>query len=315
MDKGVVCQTCPEDQMPIDAEGNRADIVMDPNATISRMNLGRVYEQYFSAAARDVHKLICRVLNITPNTEKEHALIYLQGLSHELKDEAWNHLLHFYKIMNTEMFNWFKEGKVRQDPDDFLAHIVAYGVYVYLPSNHQNELVEMVKACERSTFRPCYGPVTYVGNSGRRVTTKEKVRIGSMYFILLEKIGDDWSAVSSAKLQHFGVPAQLTKQDKYSKPARLQPVRGAGEAEVRIYASYTSERFVAELMDRNNNPKAHKELVMSILKADQPSNIPIAIDRVKIPFGSSKPLQLVKHLCEVSGFQFKYKPYQVTWNK
>lgn len=296
--------------MPIDAEGNRADIIMDPNATISRMNLGRLYEQYVCAAARDAHRLLCRTLGLEPFTPKELALVQLEGLASRVKDTAWDLLLRLYQIVNTEVFQWFKDGKVKQAPDDYLADIVSKGIYLYIPTNNQNENIEMVKALEQSPFKPCYGPVSYIGNSGKRVTTKEKVRIGSMYIILLEKIGDDWSAVSSGKLQHFGVLAQLTKQDKYAKPARLQAVRGAGEAEVRIYASYIGGQFVAEMMDRNNNPKAHKEMVMSLLKANHPSNIESVVDRNVIPYGNSKPLQLVKHILQCGGFEFKYTPYQ-----
>lgn len=299
--------------MPVDEHGNSADLVMDPNATISRMNIGRLYEQYFNAAARDVHKVICRKLDIPVRTDKEVSLITLSGISDNIKADCLSYLVNFYGIMNDTVKQWFMDGMVKQDTDDLLSDIIQNGVSIYFPPNNPKEVIEIVKEIENSPYRPVYGRVSYVGNSGIRTTTKDKVRIGSMYIILLEKIGDDWSAVSSSKLQHFGVLAQLTKQDKFSKPARLQAVRGAGEAEVRIFASYVGEDFVAELMDRNNSPVTHKEMVMQLLKAEKPGNIKRIIDRDKIPFGGSKPLQLVKHILATSGFRFKYKPFKSSW--
>jgi len=301
--------------MPVDAEGNIADIVMDPNATISRMIIGRLYEQYICASSRDTHKLICKRLGIAPFSGLEESVDYVSRLSADVKDHAWDLLLNFYRITNPDVFGWFKEGKVKCNPDEYLGEIIHKGIYLYMPTENKPENTDIVKQLENSTYRPCYGPVTYVGNSGKKVTTKEKVRIGSMYFILLEKIGDDWSAVSSGKLQHFGVLAQLTKQDKFAKPARMQAVRGAGEAEVRIYASYIGGEFVAEMMDRTNNPKTHREMVYNLLKADQPGNVHNLVDREKIPFGNSKPLVLVKHILSCGGLEFAYKPYKPNWVK
>ena len=39
--------------MPVDEEGNRADIVMDPNSRVNRMNIGGLTEQYINAASRE----------------------------------------------------------------------------------------------------------------------------------------------------------------------------------------------------------------------------------------------------------------------
>jgi len=45
--------------MPVDELGNRADIITDNYATISRMNLGRSYEMYLGSVSRDNrHRLI-----------------------------------------------------------------------------------------------------------------------------------------------------------------------------------------------------------------------------------------------------------------
>ena len=44
--------------MPVDEEGTRADIVMDSGGTVSRMNIGRLYEQYHNSAAKKAAAII-----------------------------------------------------------------------------------------------------------------------------------------------------------------------------------------------------------------------------------------------------------------
>lgn len=295
--------------MPVDEEGNRADIVMDPNSTVSRLIPSRLYEQYINAASRDTHKRLCNMLGVKPMTHEEIAFETISRMpKHEL-EAAWNYLMGYYKIVSPEMYGWFADDLVKADKDQYLSEIVEKTTTLYVPTDNQPETQDIVLELEQH-YRPVYGPVTYVGNSGRRVTTKKNIRIGSMYVILLEKIGDDWSAVSSGKLQVLGVLSQLTKTDKYSKPARNQAVRGDGEAEVRIGIAYVGSEYMAERMDRNNNPQTHKIMTKNLVAAEHPTNVENLVDRQSHPFGGSKPPQLVRHLAEVSGFCFEYSPYQ-----
>lgn len=296
--------------MPVDEEGNVADIIMDGGATINRMNIGRLYEQYYNAASRHTHNLICKMLGIAPYTSEMVTQDLLSAIDPVLLESAFQCLLGYYKIMYEPMVAWANERN--ESLVDFMTTIVSHGIYIYLPPDNPKESVQILKDIEKSMYRPHYGKVTYVGNSGNRVVTKERIRVAALYIVLLEKTGDDWSSVSSAKLQHFGVIAPLTKQDKYSNPARLQGVKGAGEAEVRIFASYAKGNFTVEMMDRNNNPKTHKHVCAAILSVPQPTNIDKLVNRTIMPYGGVKPLMLIRHITECAGFKFKYTPYDAT---
>ncbi|MFO5701888.1 hypothetical protein ACLBSN_32485, partial [Klebsiella pneumoniae] len=46
------------------------------------------------------------------------------------------------------------------------------------------------------------------------VTTKVNVLMGPLYMMLLEKIGEDWSAAASVKTQPFGLPSKLNNHDR-----------------------------------------------------------------------------------------------------
>lgn len=307
--KGVICHISDPEDMPVDADGNRADLVMDPNSIVSRMNLGRPYEQYTNAARRDVAKRIRTELGIAKDDlQVLSKLTKLEASNDPALTWAWDYLLGFYKIVTPATFVWMTSGEYRATRSEHLAAVIQKDIFLYMPPDSGVDSVEMVMELEKY-YRPTYGPVTYRGNSGRLITTKKSVRIGSVYIILLEKIGDDWTAVSSGKLQTFGMLAQVTNSDKYSAPSRTQAIRALGEAELRIYQSYAGPQITADIHDRNNNPATHAEIVRTLLEADRPTNITSVVDRNKIPLGSSKPLQLVKHIAECGGWRFHYQEW------
>lgn len=308
--KGVICHIAEPHEMPVDEAGNRADMIMDPNSTISRMNIGRLYEQYINAASRDVVKELKRVLQVEAFTlPPERALEALKQTNSELFTSAWNYLMGYYQIVSPKMFVWLTSDEYKGSQEKHLAQVLKEGIYLYLPPDNDPEGPEMIRQLEKS-YRPTYGPVTYIGNSGRRVTTKNPVRIGSLYVIILEKTGDDWTAVSSGKLQHFGVLSQVTNADKFSQPTRNQAIRALGESEVRIYTSYAGPTITADILDRNNNPATHRQILQAVLQADKPTDIESAVDRNVVPLGGSKPLQLVKHIAEIGGWRFHYAPHK-----
>lgn len=297
--------------MPIDELGNRADIVGDPNATVSRMNLGRLYESFFASSARDFHTRLSNQLGVKKASGVDNIADTLYQLGQQDVRNAWSHVLRFYKCFSEDMVRVFDGAVDYQEILSELAWVMDKGFYLHIPSDAQKENWQIMQELQNDElFRPHLGPITYIGTSGKKVKTLENIRIGSMYFILLEKIADDWSSVHSAKLQVHGVISQLTKHDKYSKPTRLQGVRGSGEAEVRILASYIGGYFVADSADRNNNPKTHRVITNAIMSSKTPTNIENAVDRNIHPFTNNKPLMHIKHLLACTGIKFDYEPYK-----
>ena len=294
--------------MPRDEHGNVADIVMDPNATVERTNVGRLFEQYINAASRDVHKHICSRFGVKRFEREVIASNALQKLDPQVIANAYQYLLNYYKIVSPIQYSWFVDGTITQSMESYMAEIVNKGVTLFMPSNNPAEPDEAIEQLQKE-YPPLYGPVTYVGNSGNTIKTNKNVRIGSVYILLLEKTGDDWSAVSSGRRQHFGALSPVTRVDKYLNPARNQAVRGAGEAEIRIFVSYVGPEFVADLMDRNNSHETHKAMVNGIVKSATPSNIENLVDRAKYPYGGAKPLQLLNHIAQCGGFEFVYAPF------
>ncbi|MNU19684.1 DNA-directed RNA polymerase subunit beta [compost metagenome] len=312
--KGVICQIREPHEMPFDEAGNRADLVVDPGSTNSRMNIGRLQEQYVNAAGRDCASRIRTLMGFEqkghPNAEER--IMDMEQVAKPTVDIAWDYLLGFYKITSPKTFVWMTSTDGYAKPRaHHLAEIINKGMYVYSPPDNDPEHPQVVAELQER-YRPVYGPITYVGNSGRTITTRNPGRIGSLYIILLEKTADDWTACPSGKLQHFGVLSQVTNSDKFSQPSRTQAIRAWGESEVRVGVSYAGPHVMAEILDRNSNPQTHKQILHSLFAAETPTNIVSVVDRSKIPLGGSKPLQLVKHIAECGGWRFVYKPHEAT---
>lgn len=289
----------------MDEAGNRADIVKDPTSIIARMNVGSVYEQYVSAACRDVSKKVRSILNLE---EGKVTIDALMSTPPSTIGAAFDHLLGFYKITSPVQYNHYAR-LTRQDILKALVQQANHITRLYYPANNEYTSMTIVQNIEASgIYAPTYGPVSYVGNSGKRSQTKEFVRIGPMNIMALDKITDDWSAISLARLQHFGILSPVTKAEKFSTPHRNTATKTVSEADGRIFICYTGEYSLAESMDRSNNPTVQREIARSIMTADKPTNIDNVVDREKIPLGSNKPLQLVKHIFACSGFTTEYSP-------
>lgn len=288
-----------DEDMPTDEHGNRADIITDSSSTISRMNLGRVYESYLGAVARDARKSLINYL-----TDKNKTLD-MCNLKKENIDYFHSYLRGLYALINKDMVEFIDS----LNPEELLNHIqevITDNLYLYYPPDNEYNAVDIVSSIETSIYKPVYTQVTYKDNLNRVVKSKEKIRIGNMYIMALEKIADDYMAIASAKVNNFSFPVKGSSLDKYRYQHSLTPTKTLGETEVRIFTSYMSSMAAAELMDINTNPNSHKLTVKCILESNKPMKDFIGVDRQTNPYGKNKPLLIFKHISNAFGFNFRY---------
>jgi hypothetical protein len=290
--KGVIVNVWPDERMPVDAEGNRADVIMEGWSIIKRMNPGMCSEMLITAAGRTVSN---KVVQWAASGQEQSVT------------EAYNYLMGFYGKVSPKMHAYMSSPSYKGTAQTHVADVVRDGVYLYLPTDNPIDPMSITRnIIADPNICPPIGPVSYVGDSGRRVTTKENVLIGQAYILLLEKIGNDWSAVASAKLQHHGLPARLTNRDKHGAPGREHPVRFLGEDEARLTAATTGPDIPVELIEMSNNPALHKHMQANILRAEKPTAIENIVDRDVIPKGGSRPLVYIKHMMGAAGIEFAY---------
>lgn len=294
--------------MPEDENRNRADIVIYGNSTINRTNLGRWVEQMVNAAGRDlVHRFYNErgfMKGIKP-TE--------QQIRNAVNDTEW--MLEAFRRL--KKFYWLTVPMQAQDieehpsPATHVAYVLREGIYLHCPPDNAISEMDQLRNIKDSEFCPHYGNVTYTNNVGERVTSDRPALIGEVYMMVLEKTGEDYSAGASVKVQHFGVPAKLSQNDRNTTPAKETSVRGIGESESRALLSTIGQEPVMEMLEQSSSPTIHGEVMRRILTEDRPTHIERIIDRKVFPFGYSRPVNLFKNIFSSRGMRFYYKPENV----
>lgn len=306
--KGVVCDVWPTEHMPISASGVRSHMIMEGESIAKRMNPGALYEQYINAASRDLSKSIRRMYGLDPVNPTSKDIDAAVRSRTDLTEPAFLKLLSYYWVCSPKMGNGIEERYLNGtfDPVTHLKAVLKSGIYLWTPTDTPISYMDVTRLV-RDNFPPEFGPVSYMGASGKIVTTKSSVLIGSVQMMMLEKTATDWSGVSSAKLQHFGVPAKLTNADKFSQPGRGTPVRIAGEAELRAWAATCGGDTGAELLDQSNNPRVHKHIQRNIIMAPKPTDIATVVDRALHPIGNGRNLVFPRNTMECAGIRFVKK--------
>ena len=286
--------------MPIDSDGNRAEMIVDPKSTIGRLNIGRLYERYLKAGANKARNILLGMLG---HREIDDLELY------EVK-ELFAVALEFVKLLGSRQASTWQRAVDNDDVEammDTLETIIEEKFYMFVTADGDTRKYEIVNNILNSKFKPPYGKVDYI-YKGKPVTSEGNVMIAPMYIFLLSKIADTTLSTSSAKVNHFGLPIVVSKANKFSKPSRESPVRNIGETEGRLMVSYGGREFLAELKDRSASTQSHSLAYRNILNADQPTNIPRLIDRKHHPYGTDRGLEILESLWNSVGMELAYVP-------
>ena len=315
--KGIVCTIVDDDMMPMDSAGNRAEIEMEMGSRISRMNLGGVTEMTLGGVARDICHQMRRMLGL--DRDRRYSMRELRPKADKMIEVFDYLLLPLYSHVNKIQYETYRD--LRNDSssrEELLEHIrMSINEEPMLFCNAENSTapVDIIENISRDIisdlnkdgrFEIVRGPLLYPNGDGTYEVGLNVGQIGKMHFILLDKIGEDGSAVSSGRLHHTGVLGQLTKTSKHTTPWRDTPVRQFGETEIRLILAMKDRRLAAEIMDRNNNPEIHAMIVRQYIESITPTNIPLLIDRNIHPYGNNRPIQIMKSFVTCLGLELAH---------
>lgn len=303
--KGVICRIEEPENMPVDSDGNRVDIITGPDSVPGRMNLGRLHSPYFAAAARDVRKAMLETIGYDRNFKGCMSLRELGKIPLDSLNKAVDIMLSYYEITSPMSYKEFTEHLTDEEKYTWVLGIFNDMLYTYMPLDDPESLDEKIAKIENK-FNLTYGPVEYVGHSGKKVKTTNKVRIAPIPIMLLDKIADSTLVTSIGKHSNFGILSTRVHADKYRRPYTDSPVRVVGETEGRLYVAYAGRLFIAELMDRNGNIAAQREVARNLLAAEMPSSVNKLVSRQKIPFGNARPIQIIEQFFLCAGVEPVY---------
>lgn len=292
--KGVIVQIRPDNEMPyIEANGGRiyADVVMDPSAVTSRMNPGRIYEQYFNAMSRKTQYEIKKYLGKHPSECSDDKI-----------NGAFSILLGLLEILNTEQFKEYNELKDINLKREIITECVDEEVFILYRVSSSKRPYQVVLDSKGTIYEPEINNAHMIVN-GKEVITKDKVLIAPNYTIVLAKTGETFLSVSSAKVNHFGIPVGMTTSNKYNLPYRCNSTKIVSETEGRLYTAYTGPKFTSELLDRASNSRTHKLVYKAILEAEYPTNIDVCVDRNKHETGNIAAMDVIENLFNSAGIE------------
>ena len=308
--KGVFCRIEEPENMPVDADGNRADIITGPDSIPGRMNIARLYGPYFAGAARDIRKQMLEEFGLDRNFRGTITIDDVLAIPEDRYARGVGTMLKLYSIVSERTYREFTEELTDEERLKWVQSIINKHLYLYIPIETQKHYDQMVYEIEES-FKLVYGPISYIGRSGKKITTKDSFRIAPMYTMLLDKIADAWLSVDIGKHSNFGILAPMNSVDKYSAPWKKTPPRNSGETESRLYCAVGGRKMIAEMLDRSGNIASQKAIAYNVLRTEDPSNITSVIDREQIPLGSSRPIQIGQHLFRCAGIEVIYEEEQL----
>lgn len=307
--KGVIGQIVEDHLMPVDKYGNRAEIVMDSNATPARMNLARSYIQYFSGTSREVKRLTIEELKvIQANKGLKNILEALESLNLEETKHLFRHILAVCKIIDNEQYQAYSTLTNIKDIKEVLHETITKEFYIYHKVTNKKNSYAIVNELRNSIYRPPIEDII-LNRDGELIPSKNKMLIAPLYMFLISKTSDGYLSAASSKTNHYDLPVGISKVDKSRVPFRRTPTKILSETETRLYGSFTpDERFLIELKDRASSPETHKVAYKNILTAPKPTNIDILIDRSVVPYGNDSALKLTESILNAAGLGLEYSP-------
>lgn len=298
--KGVIVDIWDDIHMPVDKDGNRADIIMDGGSVVSRMNVSRMYEHYFNAMSRKTRLELRKVI-------PEH--VPLDKYEPKALQHAWEIILGFLKLLGTEQYDVYKSITDINTIKEIVYECVNEEVYILYKVSSKKKAYEIVRESVGTIYEPTIDKISFIDKiTGELSFSQYPIMIAPIYTILLNKTPENFLSVSGAKTNHYGLPVGVGNNIRNRLPWRNSPVKTLSETEVRLYLSYVSRKGIIELKDRANSIPTHEKLYENILNAEQPTNIDVVVDRNKQPYGEDASLELINNIFNAAGICIDYVP-------
>lgn len=296
--KGVIGRIYPDDWMPVDEDGIRADLWVDMNSPVGRNNPGQLYETGINRISEFVRRAV------------------KETLDQKGSDDAFETLMDWYGDVNPNYEKRIREVCLTsKDKKGIVVDAVETSPKVWIPpfldtltpddKDFWNALVNIKKWSEKWNVRSSrirYKSLQADG-TGKEFISIEKFAIGSKYILHLHKIPEIF-APGPAAVNHIGIPTKSTFETKHF-PVSQNPYR-YGEDELRVMAMDTDIREVTRFQNLlSNSPSGVNATIRSMLLANKPT----CIQRMPISNGqllrSSAVLNLFHGITATLGVQTK----------
>lgn len=257
--KGVVSLVVPDEMMPVDEQGLRADIVVDPVSVFNRMNPAQWYEQYLT---RGSELIVQRARDIVATTNNY--------------EEAYNLIISYCMDVNENYGKLIVEKT--PTPQDKVAFVNAcfneglnLNVVPFQKGIDQHKIMELIQKYHVYKSKVTFGVSDDNGNV-KWVTTKKPVMIGYEYWMLLYKT-PHMHGSGISYVNQYRTPVKGSKLSMAQYPTNQTPFR-LGEDEIRNLTMLAGAETAAKILcEYANNPEAVSVLANHLLNDEKPGKL------------------------------------------
>jgi len=251
--KGTISAIKPDDEMPVDEQGFRADICIDPMAVIKRTNISQLFEQFINRTL----KLTSMRLAAVPDMDTKFNMI------HEILNDINPNFAALVKGVCMDM-------NVRKKYVEYCEkNTIKVNISPTLNTIGSDLVLNLNEKYKADASRVSFVIEDEKGNK-KRITTKNPVMIGSKFIMLLYKYPKA-AASGFGFISQYHVPIKSNRKHIY--PISRTPVR-FGEDEFRIMAGSIGTETACRMRSMLGTSDAGREALMqAILKAKYPSRI------------------------------------------
>jgi hypothetical protein len=316
-DKGVVTFLDPE-EMPVDKDGNRADMVMSPDAAFGRMTLGANREPAYNAASRDIMRYIKREIGFPRSETYAHYRKLIKALSDDAFAALIRHYEKFCSTISEETLIAWNDFNV-EERVHCIANAFATDAPEYiLTIDRKGSEIDRDRRIIQDAYPGVlvHDKVSWVRN-GVREESVGPALIGSRMICMLEQTACDVSATASSTTQATGLTSHRSENHSYADHVHDTAIR-VGNTEERVGSGASMETYpdryrrrvdppgtmIAELNSRNGSRSDHVHLVRTLLDADKPGAIENLVPRDKVPYGKVRAVTIYRALAASQGAEF-----------
>jgi DNA-directed RNA polymerase beta subunit len=256
--KGTVSVIMDDEDMPIDDNGIRADLVISPVGIPSRMNSGMLNEQFINRTSEFVRRRL------------------------ESGEKGYNYLIDYLGKINPNYAKLINDiCNTEENQIEYVRECINNGIYINLPPFMQGLTDDIFLQLEEeygSYSTPVEFNIIEEDGSKKKERTKLPICIGSKYIYLLYAKPEPTSP-GFGYVSHFGHPIRPNKRATSESFLKMTPVKVIGQDEMRLLEAGDKTGEVSRIFNLHaNSPVGINKLMETLLYSKKPS----AIKRVDI---------------------------------
>lgn len=300
--KGVISKILPDDWLPVDEYGFRADAIITPEAIPNRMIPSSLYEVHITRCDEFVRARISQLMNGNIPSDIDVSLFTLPITPD--KSGAWNYFYEYMTTINANIGSILDQVCFNDTLKyEQLVDVVDNGIYHIIPPYLESISDKFILELDKKFHTP-EGTVKFTMLDAfgyPKEHTRSGVSIGSKYMYLLCKIPHLKSS-GVAYTNQYKTPIQTSKEQKSRYPISQTPLR-MGEDEVRNLIMAVGAAPVLRLMGiYANSTDGVQAMCRALLTADKPSAIARVNLSTEYVVNTNNIVAMVQHMFATIGF-------------